>query len=75
MNRHYINNFILVVIILLSSTLLTGCAGYVMNLSSQSIQLSEQEAQSAYEGWDGKFPAHNTMNKILYGLKNFSRYS
>ena len=55
MNRHYINNFILVVIILLSSTLLTGCAGYVMNLSSQSIQLSEQEAQSAYEGLREQF--------------------
>ena len=50
-----INNFISVVIILFSSTLLTGCAGYVMNFSSQGIQLSEQDAQSAYEGLKEQF--------------------
>lgn len=50
MNKHYINNYILAVIILFSSALLTGCASYLMNFSSQGTQLSEQEAQSAYEG-------------------------
>lgn len=74
MNRHHINSLILVVVIIFSAALLTGCSGYARYLTPRRTQLSEKEAQSAYEGLSEQFEellsapyAYNASASCLIG--------